>query len=125
MKSVKTFYWLPKCTTCQRAEQFLLDHGITIDTYVDVKTEAVDKATLQQLAEALGGVDKLFSKRALKYRALGLHEQTLSDADMLDWMAKEYTFIKRPVLVTDEGQVLSGFVPKQYKTLVAQATPSA
>ncbi len=119
MKSVKAFYWLPKCTTCQKAEQFLKDHGVTIEQYIDVKTQTVDKDTIQQLAEKLGGVEQLFSKRALKYRAMGLHERTLTETEMLDLMHQEYTFIKRPVVVTDKGQVTAGFTKKQYDALVS------
>ena len=37
---------------------------------------------MEKLSELLGGVDKLFSKRAMKYRQMGLHEMTLDDNDM-------------------------------------------
>lgn len=113
--TIKTMYWLPHCSTCQKADAFLKDLGVKIESYVDVKTEAVPKATIKSLAEGVGGAEALFSKRALKYRSLGLHEQTLSEADMLDWMAKEYTFIKRPVVVAADGRVLAGFSKKQYE----------
>lgn len=117
MVDVETFYWLPKCTTCQKAEAFIKDKGATIKHYVDVKTQQVDRQTLEQLAAQLGGVENLFSKRALKYRAMGLHLRTLSDAEMLDLMHEEYTFIKRPVIVTTTGQVIAGFVKKPYEAL--------
>lgn len=116
--TVEAFYWLPHCTTCQKAEAFLMARGVKILTYVDVKNQAVPKATLQKLAHGVGGVASLFSKRALKYRSLGLHEQTLSDADMLDWMAKEYTFIRRPVVVFTGSPTLAGFSAKQYDAVL-------
>jgi arsenate reductase (glutaredoxin) len=119
METIEQFYWLPKCTTCQRADAFLKDHGAKIKQYVDVKTERVDKATLKSLAEKLGGVEQLFSKRALKYRAMGLHLRALSEAEMLDLMHEEYTFIKRPVVVTASGKVLAGFLKKQYENMVS------
>ena len=50
----------------------LLDRGVTIEKYVNVKEEPVGRPTLEKLASALGGVDKLFSKRAMKYRQMGL-----------------------------------------------------
>lgn len=120
MESIDIFYWLPKCTTCQKADAYLKEHGIRIARYVDVKTMPVSRETLQQLAEKLGGVENLFSKRALKYRAMGLHTRPLSDDEMLDRMAEEYTFIKRPVVVTASGNVMAGFTKKPYEALVAR-----
>lgn len=118
MPGIRQFYWLPKCTTCQKAETYLKDNGATIDEYIDVKTQTVPRETLRALAEKMGGVDQLFSKRALKYRAMGLHLRELSDEEMLDLMAGEYTFIKRPVVVTDDGRVIAGFSKKPYESLV-------
>lgn len=118
-KTIETFYWLPHCSTCQKAEAFLTAQGVKIKTTVDVKTQTVSKATVEKLASALGGAEALFSKRALKYRALGLHEKTLTEAEMIDWMVKEYTFIKRPVLVATDGKVISGFSEKQYSDWLA------
>jgi arsenate reductase len=114
---IETLYWLPYCSTCQKAEQALLAAGHTIGHYVNIKEEPVARDTLQQLADGLGSVEALFSKRAMKYRSMGLHEKTLSDEDMLGYMAQEYTFIKRPVLVTDSGKILAGFSAKQYAAL--------
>ena len=70
-----------------------------------------------QLAELVGGAGELFSRRARKYRAQGLHERELSDDDMLDLMTAEYTFIKRPVLVSGTRAV-AGFTPKTYDRLL-------
>lgn len=114
---IERFYWLPYCSTCIKAEQHLLKKGAKIHQYINVKEEAVTLQELKELSKSLGGVDKLFSKRAMKYRAWGLHEKELSDDDMLKYMQEEYTFIKRPVLVTQKGAVLSGFSAKQYDQL--------
>lgn len=117
MDNVEVMYWLPHCSTCQKADAFLKGLGVQVKSYVDVKTQRVDKATIAKLADAVGGPEALFSKRALKYRAMGLHERTVSPEEMLDLMHEEYTFIKRPVIVTTSGKVLSGFSEKQYKAL--------
>ena len=111
---IEAFYWLSHCSTCQKAEAFLKERGAKIQRYIDVKTESVSRTELEQLVQKIGSVEALFSKRAMKYRQWGLDKQTLSPDEMLDYMAKEYTFIKRPVLVTKDGQILSGFSAKQY-----------
>jgi len=117
MMIIEMFYGLPYCSTCVKAEQYLRDKGASIVNTVNVKETPVDETTLIELSTALGGVEALFSKRAMKYRASGLHEKQLSDADMLRYMQEEYTFIKRPVIKTRDGRVLAGFSARQYDKL--------
>jgi arsenate reductase (glutaredoxin) len=114
---IETMYWLPYCSTCVKAEQALLNAGHSIKAHVNLKEESISRETLEKLAEGVGGVEALFSKRAMKYRSMGLDKMKLSDEDMLNHMQNEYTFIKRPVIVTDSGRVLAGFSAKQYATL--------
>lgn len=115
---IERMYWLPYCTTCTKAEQYLLDKGASISKHINVKEEKVSRKELEELSQGVGGVDKLFSKRAMKYRAWGLDKKELSEEDMLGYMQQEYTFIKRPVIVTSDGKVLSGFSAKQYDALL-------
>ena len=37
----------------------------------------------------------------MKYRGLGLHEMNLTEEDYKKQILEEYTFLKRPVLVTE------------------------
>lgn len=115
---VEKFYWLPHCSTCVKAENHLLEQGVVIHQHINVKQEKISREEAEALAKTLGGVDKLFSKRSMKYRAWGLHEKTLTDEDMLSYIVEEYTFIKRPVLLTTDGRVLAGFSAKQYDQLL-------
>lgn len=119
LPTIERMYWLPYCSTCTKAEKYLLDKGVTIQQTINVKEETVSIDTLKSLAERLGSVEALFSKRAMKYRAWGLHEKKLTDAEMLQYMHEEYTFIKRPVIVANNGNVLAGFSAKQYDALIA------
>ena len=48
-----------------------------------------------------GSAEALFSKRARKYKELGLKDKNLSEDDMRQLIIDEYTFLKRPVLVLD------------------------
>jgi len=73
---------------------------------------------VRALAAKVGGVEKLFSKRAMKYRQLGLHEQQLSDDDLVRLMAEEYTFVTRPVVVRG-GRATAGFSAKRVDELIA------
>ena len=67
----------------------------------DIKAENILPAQVDQLIRMSGSALVLFSKRAVKYRAMGLHERELSDAEMRQLIIDEYTFLSRPVLVLD------------------------
>jgi arsenate reductase len=69
------------------------------------------------LAAKVGGVEKLFSKRAMKYRQMGLHERQLSEDDLVRLMAEEYTFVTRPVIVRGD-RATAGFSAKRVDELV-------
>ncbi len=58
-----------------------------------------------------GSYEALFSRRALKYRELGLNEKTLSEKEYKKYILKEYTFLKRPVLIFND-QIFIGNAPK-------------
>ncbi len=57
---------------------------------------------VDQLIKMAGSALSLFSKRAVKYRAMGLHERELSEGEMRQLIIDEYTFLSRPVLVLDD-----------------------
>lgn len=114
--SVEVF-GLPHCTTYQRALQYLRDRGVSISRFRDVKAEPLQRSEVEELARKVGGPEKLFSRRAMKYRQMGLHEQQLSEDDLLRLMEEEYTFITRPVIVRD-NQAVARFSVKRIDELV-------
>ena len=106
-----TFYWLPNCSTCQKAKNFIERHGIKDYTLCDIKENPLSREEVENLAKMLGGADELFSRRAVKYREMKLGEREVSKAEMLDLMTDEYTFLKRPILVM-KGKAIAGYFEK-------------
>ncbi len=106
-----TFYWLPSCSTCQKAKNFIERHGVKLADVRDIKENPLSPVEINELAEMLGGVGELFSRRAVKYREMKLNERELSGKEMFDLMADEYTFLKRPILVMN-GKAVAGFFEK-------------
>ena len=95
-------YYLKTCSTCQRIlkEVDAENKGIELQ---NIKEEVITPNQLEKLKEMAGSYESLFSKRSMKYRVWGLHEKTLSENDMKDYILKEYTFLKRPVFVIDDA----------------------
>lgn len=113
MKNV-SLYWLPNCSTCKKAAQFLENQNVKISEFRNLKENPLSREEVEKLAAKVGGASELFSRRAVKYREMKLQSRELSGEEMLDLMASEYTFIKRPVLVSGDNAI-AGFSEKRYK----------
>ncbi|GGB11217.1 arsenate reductase family protein [Puia dinghuensis] len=111
---MKKIYHLSTCTTCQRIleETGAAEKGFTLQ---DVKTAGITPAQLDELKEKVGSYEALFSRRALKYKELGLKDQVLTEADYRRLILEEYTFLKRPVVVAGKKV----FVGSEKKTVAA------
>ena len=55
------------------------------------------------MAKIAGSYEALFSRKAIKYRSLGLNEMKLSEADYKKHIIEEYTFLKRPVAIIGDN----------------------
>ncbi|MBX7172136.1 MAG: arsenate reductase family protein [Pyrinomonadaceae bacterium] len=118
MSGIK-LYWLPHCSTCKKAKELIENKGFIITDFHDIKSQPLSCEEVEKLAQMVGGAENLFSRRAIKYREMGLHEREVSSAEMLDLMANEYTFIKRPVLVVGE-KATAGFSEKIYNEFLTK-----
>lgn len=112
-------YGLPHCTTCQKAQAYLADEGVEVEEFRDIKTNRLSEAEVRDLVAKVGSADALFSRRAMKYRSMGLHEQTLTDEDLVRLMTEEYTFVTRPVIVRGD-RATAGFAAKRVDALIAE-----
>jgi arsenate reductase len=92
-------YYLSSCSTCSR---IITDLGLKNKKFEfqDIKTEKITPAQLSEMKKMAGSYEALFSRVALKYRALGLNEQKLTEEDYKRYILEEYTFLKRPVIIT-------------------------
>lgn len=96
----KKIYHLSTCNTCQRIISEL-ELGDDVELQ-EIKTEAITEEQLEEMKAGAGSFEALFSRRARKYRSLGLADQELSEADYKKLILEEYTFLKRPVVVVGE-----------------------
>lgn len=96
---------------------YLEDKGVRIRSFRNLKEEPLSEDEVRALAEKVGGIETLFSKRAMKYRQMGLHERDVPEDEMVRLMAEEYTFVTRPVIVRGD-RATAGFAPKKIDTLL-------
>ena len=67
----------------------------------NIKEKNITAQELEIVKNKVGSYEALFSRRAMKYRAMGLHEQDLKEDDFQKLILEEYTFLKRPVIFYD------------------------
>ncbi len=98
---MKKIYHLGNCSTCQRIIA-QINPGKDVEL-VDIKEQNIDARTLDWIKEKVGSYEALFSKRAMKFRSMGLHEMNLTEADYRRYILEEYTFLKRPFMINGEN----------------------
>ena len=97
---MRKIYHLANCNTCQRIIKEL--NGGKGFELQNIKEDKITEAQLAFMAEQVGSYEALFSRRAMKYKSMGLKEKTLVEADYKRLILEEYTFLKRPVIILDE-----------------------
>jgi len=97
---MRKIYHLASCSTCQRIIKEL--GGPEGFEMQNIKEENVSGEQLDAMKEQAGSYEALFSRRAMKYRGMGLHEKTLTEKDYRKLILEEYTFLKRPVVLIEE-----------------------
>jgi len=83
----------------------------------DIKSEKITENQLQEMHALSNSYESLFSKRAMKYRSMGLNEMELTENDIKKYILEEYTFLKRPVAVIGD-QIFIGNAKKNVQALI-------
>jgi arsenate reductase len=118
---MKKIYQLGNCTTCQ---------AIIKETAIDrkgfemqnIKEEKITSEQLDEMKAMAGSYEALFSRRALKYKELGLKDKKLTEKDYRKFILAEYTFLKRPVVIIND-KIFIGSEKKNVEALKKAVTP--
>ena len=97
----KKIYHLGTCTTNQK---IIKESGITSHDFEmqDIKMEKITANQIDKMKKMVGSYEALFSRRALKYKALGLKDKKLTEENYRQYILDEYTFLKRPVVLVGD-----------------------
>ena len=113
---MKKVFHLKTCSTCIRIiKEVKWPSDIT---FQNIKEENLSSKELETIAKKIGSYEALFSRRAMKYKSMGLAQQDLSESDIKKLILEEYTFLKRPVVVY-EDQVFVGNSKKVVAALLS------
>lgn len=105
------FLEYPPCSTCKKARKWLDDHGIAY-TARHIKENNPSYEELKLWLERSGlPIKKFFNTSGQQYKALGLKDRLpgMSVDEQLQLLATDGMLVKRPVVVTEDGTILTGF----------------
>jgi len=117
-----TFICYSKCSTCKKAETWLIQHNFSFKKRA-IKDENPSSKELENYWKMSGlPLKKFFNTSGLVYRELNLKEKLkdMSNEEQLQLLSTDGMLIKRPLLITDK-KVLVGFNEKKWETELLQS----
>lgn len=113
---MKKVYFLSTCSTCRRIMEKL-----NLDDFEqqDLKIDPITPMQIDEMKRMADSYEALFSRRAIKYKTMGLSDQSLSEKDYRRLILEEYTFLKRPVFIVN-NDIYIGNSKKVVESLHAQ-----
>ena len=108
----------PKCSTCQKAKNYLVSKKIAFETR-NIVEEKLNQKELHRLIQKSGkDINRFFNTSGLKYRELKLKDkiQTMSYEEKLQILSTDGMLVKRPLLELDDI-VLIGFKEIEWNTI--------
>ena len=109
------FLCYPKCSTCQKARNWLDERGVAY-TFRDIKTENPSRDELALWHNRSGlPLKRFFNTSGLQYKVLNLKDRlpTMSEEEQLELLSSDGMLVKRPLLIGDDF-VLIGFREQEW-----------
>ena len=111
------FVCYPKCTTCQKAEKWLREKGISFETRnIKEQNPTVEELRAWHLKSGLP-LKRFFNTSGLVYKSLGLSTKLagMTEDEQYALLATDGMLVKRPIIVPD-GAVLVGFKQAEWES---------
>ena len=113
------FLCYPKCTTCQKAQKWLDNNGLSYE----LRNIKENNPTLEELKKwhKMSGLPlkKFFNTSGLIYKSLKLKDklQGMSEEEQYKLLASDGMLVKRPIIITS-NKTLVGFSEIDYKEMI-------
>jgi Spx/MgsR family transcriptional regulator len=110
-----TVFGLKNCDTCKKATKWL-DRFNVAYTFVDYSDNKPSPETLLEWAGKAGGFEAMINKSSTTWRQLPDNRKgAASDAEWKLLLREYPQLIKRPVVITEDGQFSQGFSDNGFK----------
>ena len=115
------FLCYPKCTTCQKAEKWLIEHNVAYAKRHIAEQNPTADEIRQWWQQSNLPLKRFFNTSGLMYKDLKLKDRLpeMSDDEQLELLASNGMLVKRPLVVAD-GKVLVGFKESEWQSILKQ-----
>ncbi len=113
------FICYPKCTTCQKAEKWLKQHGLEFEVR-DIKQNNPTCEELSRWHQMSGlPLKRFFNTSGLLYKSMQLKDKLpeMSEEEQLKLLSTDGMLVKRPIVVCKDT-VLVGFKESEWEKLL-------
>lgn len=97
---MKKVFYLKTCDTCRK---IMAQFDLTDWELREIKKDPVTETELEEMHQKSGSYEALFSKKSTQIKLRGLDVKTHGENDFKSLLLDHYTFLKRPVFITDEN----------------------
>ena len=112
------FLEYPPCSTCQKARKWLDEHNIPYSArHIKSENPTYEELKVWYTSSSLP-LKKFFNTSGLVYKSLNLKEKlpNMTEEEQLQLLATDGMLVKRPLIVMDNGTVLTGFREKDWES---------
>ncbi|WP_082632505.1 arsenate reductase family protein [Chryseobacterium sp. IHB B 17019] len=95
---MKKVFYLNTCDTCRK---ILAQFRLTGWELREIKKEPITKEELDEMYKRAKSYEALFSKKSTQIKLRELDLKALGEEDFKELLLDHYTFLKRPVFLTD------------------------
>ena len=96
---MKKVFYLNTCDTCRK---ILAQFDLTDWELREIKKQPITKEELEEMHQLTKSYDALFSRKSTQIKLRGLDVKSLGEKDFKELILDHYTFLKRPVFMTDK-----------------------
>ena len=114
------FLEYPPCSTCKKAKKWLDAHDISYTArHIKEDNPSYEELETWWKQSALP-LKKFFNTSGLVYKSLNLKDKlpTMTEEEQLRLLASDGMLVKRPIIITDDKKVLTGFRETDWETLL-------
>ncbi|QDP86135.1 arsenate reductase family protein [Chryseobacterium sp. SNU WT5] len=96
---MKKVFYLKTCGTCTK---ILNKYDLSDWELREIKSSPLTTEELAQMFQKTNSYEALFSRRSTQIKARNINLKTLRENDYKELLLDHYSFLKRPVFITDQ-----------------------
>lgn len=96
---MKKVFHLNTCDTCRK---ILTQFDLSDWEKREIRKEPITNEELEEMYKLTNSYEALFSKKSTQIKLRGLDVNSLAEKDFKELILDHYTFLKRPVFMTDD-----------------------